>query len=76
MSKPEIPKGAAGSMALVLVVAAKSLLNARNSVWLSVLKFVKSAAIALVLKVNVLVMTKVMGHKRLMIFMELFLRKD
>ncbi len=63
-SKPEMPKGAAGSMALVLVAEAKSLLNAKNSVWLSALKLVKSAALAGAVYARNVAMVKVSGRKR------------
>jgi hypothetical protein len=45
MSNPVTPRGAAGSSALALVTPAKSLLNAKNSVCVRVLNWLKSAAV-------------------------------
>jgi hypothetical protein len=56
-------------MALWLVVAAKSLLNAKKSVWLMALKFVKSAACTVVVNAQALPMANKAGNKRLEMFM-------
>jgi hypothetical protein len=67
-SKPVRPNGAAGSIALVLVAAAKSLLNAKNSAWLRVLTWLKSPAMAWVLNAIEVAIAKVTGKKWRTIF--------